>query len=73
MYETQFGHLKRPTHFNTSWDQARFEVIQFHNVHSNVAIYTVCIPMHTVKVPGCFRCVHINGQICQSMGLGWQC
>lgn len=25
-YEIQFGHLKRPTHFNTSWDQARFEV-----------------------------------------------
>jgi alpha-mannosidase len=26
-YETQFGHLQRPTHFNTSWDMARFEVI----------------------------------------------
>ena len=25
-YEVQFGHLKRPTHFNTSWDWARFEV-----------------------------------------------
>lgn len=25
-YEIQFGHVKRPTHFNTSWDQARFEV-----------------------------------------------
>jgi len=25
-YEIQFGHLKRPTHFNTSWDFARFEV-----------------------------------------------
>lgn len=25
-YEIQFGHLRRPTHFNTSWDQARFEV-----------------------------------------------
>jgi alpha-mannosidase len=25
-YEIQFGHLKRPTHFNTSWDMARFEV-----------------------------------------------
>lgn len=25
-YEIQFGHLKRPNHFNTSWDQARFEV-----------------------------------------------
>jgi alpha-mannosidase len=25
-YEVQFGHLARPTHFNTSWDMARFEV-----------------------------------------------
>ena len=25
-YETQFGHLRRPTHFNTSWDMAKFEV-----------------------------------------------
>jgi len=26
-YEIQFGHLRRPTHFNTSWDLARFEVL----------------------------------------------
>ena len=25
-YETQFGHVERPTHRNTSWDTARFEV-----------------------------------------------
>ena len=25
-YEIQFGTIERPTHFNTSWDQARFEV-----------------------------------------------
>lgn len=25
-YEIQFGHLERPTHFNNSWDLARFEV-----------------------------------------------
>jgi alpha-mannosidase len=25
-YEIQFGNVERPTHFNTSWDQARFEV-----------------------------------------------
>uniref|UniRef100_A0ABM5EXU9 alpha-mannosidase n=1 Tax=Pogona vitticeps TaxID=103695 RepID=A0ABM5EXU9_9SAUR len=25
-YEIQFGHLQRPTHENTSWDWARFEV-----------------------------------------------
>ncbi|TFK68127.1 glycoside hydrolase family 38 protein [Pluteus cervinus] len=25
-YETQFGHLQRPTHKNTTWDTAKFEV-----------------------------------------------
>ncbi|HTQ11890.1 MAG TPA: glycoside hydrolase family 38 C-terminal domain-containing protein, partial [Fimbriimonadaceae bacterium] len=25
-YEIQFGNVERPTHFNTSWDMARFEV-----------------------------------------------
>lgn len=25
-YEIQFGHVRRPTHLNTSWDFARFEV-----------------------------------------------
>lgn len=25
-YEIQYGHTERPTHFNTSWDVARFEV-----------------------------------------------
>lgn len=25
-YETQFGNIERPTHWNTSWDRARFEV-----------------------------------------------
>jgi alpha-mannosidase len=29
-FETQFGHLQRPTHFNTSWDMARFEVVAHH-------------------------------------------
>ncbi|KYQ88724.1 alpha-mannosidase [Tieghemostelium lacteum] len=25
-YEIQFGHIERPTHFNSSWDVAKFEV-----------------------------------------------
>ena len=25
-YETQFGYIERPTHSNTSWDTAKFEV-----------------------------------------------
>jgi alpha-mannosidase len=27
LYQIQFGHLARPTHWNTPWDQARFEVV----------------------------------------------
>lgn len=26
-YDIQFGNVKRPTHFNTSWDYAKFEVV----------------------------------------------
>lgn len=32
-YETQFGHVIRPTHTNTSWDAARFEVCAHRFVH----------------------------------------
>lgn len=31
-YSTQFGHIKRPTHKNTSWDIAKFEVPGHHFV-----------------------------------------
>jgi len=32
-YETQYGHITRPTHENTSWDSARFEVCAHRWVH----------------------------------------
>ncbi|RNI24337.1 alpha-mannosidase [Flexivirga caeni] len=32
-FETQFGHVMRPTHTNTSWDAARFEVCAHRFVH----------------------------------------
>jgi alpha-mannosidase len=32
-FETQFGHITRPTHENTSWDAARFEVAAHRWVH----------------------------------------
>lgn len=45
-YEIQFGHLQRPTHRNTSWDWARFEVrrcktlftLKFTDFHCNVTV-----------------------------------
>ncbi|WP_197510287.1 glycoside hydrolase family 38 C-terminal domain-containing protein [Tessaracoccus coleopterorum] len=32
-YETSFGHLRRPTHANTSWDAARYESCAHRYVH----------------------------------------
>ena len=31
--ETQFGHVKRPTHQNTSWDAAKFEICAHRFIH----------------------------------------
>ncbi|MGV8847623.1 alpha-mannosidase [Tessaracoccus sp.] len=31
--EIQFGHIERPTHTNTSWDEARFETVAHRWVH----------------------------------------
>ena len=41
--ETQFGHLYRPTHTNTSWDAARFEACQHRFVHLAENGYGVAI------------------------------
>jgi alpha-mannosidase len=41
--ETQFGHLFRPTHTNTSWDAARFEACQHRFVHLAETGYGVAI------------------------------
>ena len=40
-YETQFGHVVRPTHENTSWDAARFEVCAHRWVHVGETGYGV--------------------------------
>ncbi|CCC69653.1 hypothetical protein NCAS_0D00720 [Naumovozyma castellii] len=37
-YETQFGIMKRPTHYNTSWDVAKFEVC--HHKFADYSEYT---------------------------------
>lgn len=41
--ETQFGHLFRPTHVNTSWDAARFEACQHRFLHVAEPGYGVAI------------------------------
>jgi len=42
-YETQFGHVTRPTHENTSWDAARFEVCAHRWVHVGDTAYGVAV------------------------------
>jgi len=38
-YEIQFGHLQRQTHFNTSWDWAKYEVMIEHQLQIS---YSIC-------------------------------
>ena len=42
-YETQFGHVVRPTHENTTWDAARFEVCAHRWVHVGEGGYGVAL------------------------------
>lgn len=37
-FDSQFGHLYRPTHMNTSWDSAKFEVCG----HKYVKVEVLC-------------------------------
>jgi alpha-mannosidase len=41
--ETQFGHVQRPTHTNTSWDAARFEICAHRWIHVAEAGYGIAI------------------------------
>ncbi len=41
--ETQFGHVYRPTHSNTSWDHARFEICAHRWIHVAEPGYGVAI------------------------------
>ncbi|MET9710631.1 alpha-mannosidase [Nocardiopsis alba] len=41
--ETQFGHIERPTHTNTSWDAAKFEICAHRWVHVSEPGYGVAV------------------------------
>ncbi|GAB3149679.1 glycoside hydrolase family 38 C-terminal domain-containing protein [Microbacterium neimengense] len=41
--EIQFGHVERPTHTNTSWDAARFEIVAQRWIHVGEPGYGVAI------------------------------
>ncbi|HWC21143.1 MAG TPA: glycoside hydrolase family 38 C-terminal domain-containing protein [Flexivirga sp.] len=69
-YETQFGHLRRPTHTNTSWDAARFEVCAHRFVHvaepgfgvavANSATYGHEVTRHEASRGGTFSTVRLS-------------
>ncbi len=53
-YEIQFGHVSRPTHMNTSWDMAKFEVVahtwaDISQPNYGVAILNDCKYGHQIK------------------------
>ncbi len=41
--ETQFGHIRRPTHANTSWDAAKFEACAHRWVHLGEAGFGIAV------------------------------
>jgi alpha-mannosidase len=53
-YEIQFGNVERPTHWNTSWDYARFEVcaqkwVDFSEGNYGVSMLNDCKYGHDIK------------------------
>lgn len=64
-YEIQYGNVTRPTHYNTSWDSARFEVChhKWLDIHENKqegnkpVVYSTAVPdcenviLEVVKAP----------------------
>ena len=60
-YEIQFGHIARPNHFNTSWDQARFEVSIKHvevNSFPTVSLYLSLILLFSFPLSLLVWCVY---------------
>jgi alpha-mannosidase len=52
-YEIQYGHIPRPTHYNTSWDLAKFEVcghkwVDFSEFDFGLSILNDCKYSHSV-------------------------
>lgn len=68
-YEIQFGHLQRPTHWNTSWDWARFEV----RGSCPGLLLLQAVPLCSTHPLCLLRCGPTSGWISLSMALGWLC
>ncbi|GGL71034.1 alpha-mannosidase [Curtobacterium citreum] len=61
--EIQFGHLRRPTHTNTSWDDARFEVMAHRWVHVEEPGYGVGVTNAGTYGHDVTRRVGVHGEV----------
>ncbi|WP_378144290.1 alpha-mannosidase [Cnuibacter sp. UC19_7] len=67
--EIQFGHVTRPTHTNTSWDEARFEVVAQRWMHVAEPGYGVSIANDSTYGHSVERTVASNGSVVTTVGL----
>ncbi|MEU5864260.1 glycoside hydrolase family 38 C-terminal domain-containing protein [Nonomuraea sp. NPDC047529] len=67
--ETQFGHVYRPTHTNTSWDAARFEVCAHRWIHVGEPGYGVAIANESTYGHDVVRHTRQDGGTTTTVGL----
>ncbi|GAA3508410.1 alpha-mannosidase [Streptosporangium album] len=67
--ETQFGHVFRPTHTNTSWDAARFEVCAHRWIHVGEPGYGVAIANESTYGHDVVRHTRADGGTTTTIGL----
>jgi alpha-mannosidase len=67
--EIQFGHVHRPTHTNTSWDAARFEVYGHRWVHVGEAGYGVALLTDSTYGYDAGRTTRADGGTTTTIGL----
>jgi alpha-mannosidase len=68
-YETQYGHLYRPAHENTSWEAAKFEVCAHRWVHVGESGYGVAIVNDSTYGHDVRRMVRAGGGSVTRVGL----
>ncbi|MEV0223528.1 glycoside hydrolase family 38 C-terminal domain-containing protein [Streptomyces sp. NPDC050704] len=67
--EIQFGHVQRPTHTNTSWESARFEVYNHRWVHIGEPGYGVAVINDSTYGHDVSRTVREDGGTTTTIGL----
>ncbi|MEV7692228.1 glycoside hydrolase family 38 C-terminal domain-containing protein [Microbacterium sp. NPDC089189] len=67
--EIQFGHVERPTHSNTSWDAARFEIVAQRWIHVGEPGYGVAIANDSTYGHSVERHTRADGGTTTTVGL----